>query len=91
MRITGSDPVMREDVVKVGRGSTDLRYRPMFIEWSAMLRVTYITSVLTLDSVASLIGAGGMGMGIGEWRPQRGGAYGTYEVDDSKRIKDVED
>jgi hypothetical protein len=31
-RIDG-EPQMREDVVRVGRGGTDLRYRPEFREW----------------------------------------------------------
>ena len=38
------EPVMREDVVRLSMSSTDLRYRPMFPEWSAVLEVTYITS-----------------------------------------------
>lgn len=85
VRIEG-EPQMREDVVTVGRGS-DLRYRPEFREWRAELEVTYVKSALTRSSVVSLIDAGGMGVGVGEWRPQRDGDFGTYTVDQSREIK----
>lgn len=84
-RISG-EPHMREDVVRVGRG-TDLRYRPEFSEWSTTLEVTYVTSALTRGSVLSLIDAGGMGVGVGEWRPERSGDFGTYRVDPTRQVE----
>lgn len=86
VRIEG-DPIRREDVVTVGRGGSDLRYRPQFIPWSAWLDVTYVTSALTQGSVVSLIEAGGMGVGVGEWRPERDGDFGTYRVDPNREIE----
>lgn len=76
--------VMREDTVRVGRGVADIRYRAMFPDWTATLNVTYLPSMLTLDSVLALVNAGGMG-GVGEWRPSKSdsGAFGTYEVVES--------
>lgn len=85
-RIDG-EPRMREDVVRVGRGGSDLRYRPEFPEWSALLEITYVMSALTRSSVLSLIDAGGMGVGVGEWRPQRDGDFGTYCVNNTKEIE----
>lgn len=90
VRIEG-EPHMREDVVTVGRGGTDLRYRPQFMPWSTWLTVTYVTSALTQGSVVSLIEAGGMGVGVGEWRPERDGDFGTYRVDPSREIEFVKD
>lgn len=84
--ITG-EPMMREDVVRVGRGGTDLRYRPEFREWSAALEVIYVTSLLTRASVLSLIDAGGMGVGVGEWRPEKDGDFGTYRIDPTQDIE----
>jgi len=84
------EPEMREDVVTVGRGGSDLRYRPQFLEWSTTLEVTFVTSALTRDSVLSLIDAGGMGVGVGEWRPERRGEFGTYAIDDSRTIEVME-
>lgn len=86
VRIDG-EPAMREDVVTVGRGGTDLRYRPEFREWSATLEVVYVTSALTRSSVLSLIDAGGMGVGVGEWRPERNGDFGTYRVDPKRSVE----
>lgn len=84
-RIEG-EPHMREDVVAVGRG-TDLRYRPEFPEWSTTLEVTYATSALTRGSVLSLIDAGGMGVGVGEWRPEKDGDFGTYRIDPTREVE----
>lgn len=81
------EPHMREDVVRLGISSTDLRYRPEFTEWRATLDVTYVRSSLTKDSVLSLIDAGGMGIGVGEWRPERKGDFGTYAIDESREIQ----
>jgi hypothetical protein len=82
------EPRMREDVVRVGQG-TDLRYRGEFVDWSAVLTITYVKSALSENSVLSLVDAGGMGVGVGEWRPQRSGEYGTYQIDTSKNIEAV--
>ncbi len=75
------EPVMREDAVRVGMGTADLRYRGMFEKWAATLTITYIPSLLDEQSVITLVDAGGTG-GIGEWRPGKAktGSYGTYEV-----------
>jgi hypothetical protein len=79
-------PVMREDAVRVGQGS-DLRYRGQFTEWSTAVDVTYVTSSLTRESVLSLIDAGGMGVGVGEWRPEKRGDFGTYRVDPTRETE----
>lgn len=81
------EPRMREDVVRVNRGGTDLRYRPEFPEWQTTLTVVYPTSVLTRNSVLSLIDAGGLGIGVGEWRPEKGGEFGTYQVDPTRKVE----
>lgn len=85
------DHQMREDVVRVGRGGADLRYRPEYPEWSTTLIVTYVTSALTRGSVLSLIDAGGLGVGVGEWRPERDGDFGTYKIDTTREVEVVAD
>lgn len=81
VRIEGV-PVMREDTVRVGMGTADLRYRAMFEKWAATLTITYVPTLLDRDSVVTLLDAGGTG-GIGEWRPSKAktGSYGTFEVE----------
>lgn len=82
------DPEMREDVVRLsGPARTpDLRYRPMFRDWTATLTVTYVKSSIDKSSVLSLIEAGGMGVGVGEWRPEKSGEFGTYRIDPDREV-----
>lgn len=80
LAIIEGEPVMREDVVRVGMGGTDLRYRPMFAEWSTRLEVKFVASVISAGSVLSLIDAGGLTVGVGEWRPEKKGDFGQYEI-----------
>lgn len=85
----GGIPHMREDVTRVGMGGTDLRYRPEFTEWSTAVEITYVRSMLTRESVLSLIEAGGMGVGVGEWRPEKRGDFGTFQIDTTVDIEVV--
>ena len=80
------EPHMREDVVRVGQG-TDLRYRGEFAEWTTELTITFVTSMLDRNSLLSLVEAGGMGVGVGEWRPQKSGEFGTYVIDDARSVE----
>lgn len=84
------EPYMREDVVRLGGASrsADLRYRPCFPEWSAVLIVTYVVSSISRESVLSLVDAGGM-LGVGEWRPERRGEFGTYQIDPTRNVEVV--
>jgi hypothetical protein len=76
--ITG-EPRPREDMVRVGMGTADIRYRAEYADWSAVIRVEFAPHMIDSASVAALVDAGGR-VGIGEWRPEKGGIYGTYEV-----------
>lgn len=77
-------PTMREDTVRVGMGTADLRYRAQYWPWAADLQIQFVPSQLSADSVVALVDAGGIG-GVGEWRPSapKGatGSYGTWEVE----------
>jgi hypothetical protein len=74
---------MREDTVRVGMGTADLRYRAQYWPWSAVLNVRLVASALTASSVLALIDAAGLG-GVGEWRASApkssSGSYGAFEV-----------
>lgn len=78
---------MREDVVRVGNGGTDLRYRAMFPEWTTSVDVTFVRSQLSRESVLALIDAAGMGVGVGEWRPEKSGDFGCFTVDESREVE----
>ena len=78
------EPRMREDVVRVGMGTANLRYRAEYWPWAAWLIVSHVPTLISADSVLSLVNAAGMG-GVGEWRPSAPksltGSYGTFEVE----------
>lgn len=80
-------PIMREDMVRVGMGGTDLRYRGEFWPWTAVVDLTYVKSLLDQGSVISLLEAAGFGVGVCEWRPERSGANGTFEIDPDRDIE----
>lgn len=73
------EATMREDMVRVGMGSADIRYRAEYRDWTAQLRIEFVPSVIDLESVVALVDAGGTN-GVGEWRPEKSGSYGTFEV-----------
>ena len=81
------DPHMREDVVTVGRGGTDLRYRPEFSEWRADITITYVKSAFTRGSVLTLLDAAGLGVGVGECRPEKNGDFGQFKIDDTRDVE----
>lgn len=79
--IKGSTPIMREDMVRIGMGSADLRYRAEFRNWSMEMILEYNASGdMTLEQIVNIINAGGYSVGIGEWRPEKDGSFGTYHI-----------
>jgi hypothetical protein len=78
--LAGSEPIMREDIVRVPAktGSADLRYRYFWAEWSLRVRMEYDADLIRPDDILNLAERAGFGVGIGEWRPQKNGEYGRY-------------
>ncbi len=74
------EPHMREDMVRVGMGVADLRYRPEFPKWSCVLEVRYNANVLSDEQILNLFNTAGFAIGIGEHRPQRDGSWGMFEA-----------
>ena len=80
VEITGSEPTMREDMVRIGMGTADIRYRGQFYPWSALLLIRFNAGALTGSQIAQLFDTAGFGVGVGEWRPQRDGSFGMFHV-----------
>ena len=79
--VKGCTPTMREDMVRVGMGVADTRFRGEFANWYMDLQVSYnANGAYTLDQIINLINVGGFSCGIGEWRPEKDGNYGMYHV-----------
>jgi len=80
VRIYGGEPAMREDLVRVGMGTADLRYRGEFTDWHARLLVRYNANVLSEAQILNILNVSGFAVGVGEWRPERDGSCGMFHV-----------
>lgn len=69
----------------------DVRFRPRFEDWSARMTIQFSESI-PVQTVVDLLNRAGS-VGVGEWRPEKDGPYGQFEVTrnitDSKEIKEV--
>jgi len=83
------EPEMVEDMVRVGQGSADLRYRPYFHRWTVDVKCEIDAELLTLDTLCVLVNRAGFGVGIGEWRPEKGGEYGRFEIDTTHKVEET--
>lgn len=83
VEIHSDPPVMREDVVVlsgIGR-APDLRWRGQFNNWYADLRIRYdVDGIYSLSDIINMIHAGGRYNGVGEYRVEKDGQYGSYSV-----------
>lgn len=80
--IKGSVPEMREDMVRIGMGTADLRYRGEFKDWYIDTTLVYNASGdLTLEQILNVVNAGGYTVGIGEWRPEKDGSFGKFHIE----------
>ena len=79
--IVSDTPEMREDMVKIGMGTADIRYRGEFKNWRTTFRIKYnVNGQYSLENILNILNAGGMVCGVGEWRPERDGQFGMFHV-----------
>lgn len=78
-------PERHEMAARVGIDGTDIRIRPMWRQWSAVVRVKYDADQFTLQDVTNLMQRVGMQVGIGEGRPDSrssaGLGWGTFRLE----------
>ena len=77
--IKSKKPLLRKDPVNVKTGK-DLRFRPEFRNWKADLLIKFDADRITIEQIANLLNHGGQTVGGGEWRPEKKGTFGTFEV-----------
>jgi hypothetical protein len=74
------EPNPREDMVRIGMGTADIRYRPEFKTWRCKIPIRYNADAISLDQIVNLFNMAGFGVGVGEWRPEKDGLYGMFHV-----------
>lgn len=79
---TPQPPAMREDMVRVGMGTADIRYRGEFRDWYMDLTVLVnMSGKYSVEQIVNILNAGGSFCGIGEWRPEKDGQNGMFHVE----------
>jgi hypothetical protein len=73
-------PRRREDMVRVGQGSADIRYRAEFPKWSVTLDIVFNSRVLSAEQIINMLNTAGFAVGVGDYRPERNGAFGRFHV-----------
>lgn len=83
VRIWGTDPENREDMVKIGSGlnkTANLAYRGQFTIWAINISGEFNSSTITRENLAFLIEDAGKASGLGEWRNERRGMFGAFHL-----------
>jgi hypothetical protein len=58
----------------------DVRTRPIFPQWACRVTVRYCRPQLTERAIGRLMGAAGLIVGVGDWRGEKGGPFGSYRI-----------
>lgn len=89
IRIYG-EPVPYEAMVRNQTGVADIRIRPRWDEWSAVLRIRFDQDQFSDDDIVNLLYRAGTQCGVCEGRPDstnsNGLGWGLFEIDTSKQI-----
>lgn len=75
-------PTIREDVARLsGIGRTpEMRYRPEYSVWGVELEIILNPQVISIGQLGSMFQAAGHGVGVGDYRPERDGDCGTFDL-----------
>lgn len=76
---------MRMDMVRVGMGAADIRYRPEYLDWYCELNIDFNEGLISIDQLHQIVKAAGYGNGLGEMRPEKGKFnYGRFKLTNEK-------
>jgi hypothetical protein len=57
-----------------------MRHRPRFDTWGATFTLRINETLISPDLIHQLLTEGGQQIGIGDYRPEKGGPFGTFNV-----------
>lgn len=87
--IEGSLPRMREDMVRIGMGTADIRYRGEFFPWWTKLTIAHNANVMSAEQILNMLNTAGFGVGVGEWRPEKDGQFGRFHVANEQDMDEI--
>lgn len=58
-----------------------MRYRPRFNRWAVEVAIIFDESILDAHQLVSSLENAGRYVGIGDYRPKKGGSFGRFEVE----------
>lgn len=86
------DELMRKaqfTVPVVFQGKRVLRTRAKFDKWSAKVIVDYDDELVDKEKLERWLDVGRRRIGLGDWRPEKSGSFGRFEVVSVKEVKGV--
>lgn len=60
----------------------DVRTRPIFPEWACEIEISFPRMLISERDLARLVSAAGRIIGIGDWRGEKGGPFGSWVLPD---------
>jgi hypothetical protein len=87
--IYGIPQLYMATVRQAGMNKTpDIRTRALLHQWCCQITVTYVIPLIRMETVAKLVGASGIIMGVGDGRPEKGkltfGKFAMVDEDDKR-------
>lgn len=77
--IRGSEPEKHTDFVRNNK-ARPVKYRAAFAKWEITVQLVYDAQVVSIDQLVNLLNRAGFGVGVGSWRPEKGGQNGMFKI-----------
>lgn len=78
--IIAGEPTMVRHIGRLRDGTSSPIYRPQFDPWELSVECHFMTNMITLEQVLNLFQIAGFAVGLGDYRPENKGTYGTFFV-----------
>jgi hypothetical protein len=94
IRIYGSEPEKRRDMVRLETGVATPRFRAQFWPWYMEVPLQMNADAMSQEQIVNLCNIAGFACGVGEWRPSskksKNGSYGMFHVADSTEVSEFQ-
>lgn len=84
VRIIGKQPEHDTRPARNENGSVDMRNRPRYDDWEALLRIRFDADAISMEDVLNLLARAGQQVGIGDGRPgspnSNGMGFGLFDI-----------